>query len=187
MVPNEGRTPEGAGIALVGYRGTGKSTVGRLVARRLDRAFIDTDIEIAARAGMKVAEVFRRMGEPAFRELEARVIQDCARLSGLVLATGGGAVLKMRNVYTLRRFGWVAWLAAPPEVLAERLRDDPAGPRPGLTPAGPIAEIGEVLQARTPYYAMAADLAIPTEGIAPAEVAERVIRGWRAARMEHPR
>lgn len=181
------RTPEGDGIALVGYRGTGKSTIGRLVARRLDMEFIDTDAEIGLRAKMPAAEVFRARGEAAFRDMEERVIQDCAGLRGLVLATGGGAVLRERNVRTLRDFGRVVWLTARPEVLADRLRNDPAGPRPALTSAGPIAEIEQVLRGRWAAYSLAADFAVETDDVPPAEVADRLIRAWRAARPGCPR
>ncbi|WP_435009751.1 shikimate kinase [Tundrisphaera lichenicola] len=169
------------GLALVGYRGTGKSTVGRIVAERLGRDFADADREVEALAGRSIRSIFEEDGEPAFREWESRVLLDLtARLVGGVVATGGGAVLSEANRQALRNFGLVAWLSADPESLLHRLRSSRRGveDRPSLTPAGTLGEIAEVLQARTPLYQEAAHVIIPTDGRTPEQVADAVLEAW---------
>jgi shikimate kinase len=167
------------GLALVGYRGTGKTTVGRLLAERLGRPFVDADRELEARAGRPIRAIFAEEGEPAFRDLEEATLRDLAARPGVVLATGGGVVLRGPNRRALRRFGFVVWLTASPDVLAGRLRDDGGG-RPALTAAGPLAEIAAVLEARTPLYREVADAVVETEGRTPAQVADAVLAAWSA-------
>jgi shikimate kinase len=171
----------GPGLVLIGYRGTGKSTVGRLVAERLARPFLDTDAEIEARAGRTIASLFREGGEATFRDWEERTLADLtAGNAGAVLATGGGAVLRETHRRRLRRFGFVAWLTADPTELARRLEADGAGlaARPALTAAGTLDEITQVLQARSPLYAELADAVIPTDRKTPREVAKAVLQCW---------
>ena len=125
-----GRSTDGppAGLALIGARGSGKSTVGRLVADRLGWAFEDADEALERAAGRSIAAIFADDGEPTFRDLEERTIAALTGRSRLVLATGGGAVLRESNRRALRRFGLVVWLDADPETLAGRLRADAGGP-----------------------------------------------------------
>ena len=172
-----GSGPSRRGIALVGYRGTGKSTVGRIVAGRLGRPFVDADTALEARFGRPIREIFWDLGEPVFRDWEEQVLADLTAGGDLVLATGGGAVLRGSNCKALRAFGFVAWLSAPPGLLAARLGANPAAVagRPALTGAGTLGEIAEVLAAREPLYREAADVEVPTEGRSPSEVAEAVI------------
>lgn len=173
--------PRGRGIALVGYRGTGKSTVGRLLADRLGRDFVDLDREIEARDGRPIRAIFAEDGEPAFREREARAFLDLTgRPGGAVLATGGGAILAEGNRRALREFGFVAWLTAEPDTLASRLRASRRGveDRPPLTPAGTLAEIAGVLGARTPLYREVADVAVATDRRTADQVAEAVLEAW---------
>ncbi len=174
----------GIRVVLVGYRGTGKSSVGKLLARRLNRPFADSDAELEARAKRTVAEIFSEDGEQSFRDQEERVILDLlASGSGMVLATGGGAILRSRTREALRRHGVVVWLTAPASELAQRMLADRRGlaARPSLTPAGTIGEIEEVLQARTPLYAEVAHLTIDTVGKSAVQVVELIIRGWPGA------
>lgn len=164
------------GVGLVGSRGTGKSTVGRLVAGRLGLPFFDADRVLEARVGRSIPDVFRDLGEPAFRDWEERVLAELTAGPPCVLATGGGAVLRAVNRERLRAFGRVVWLTAPAEVLAERLAADGAGSgRPALTAAGTLHEIAEVLAARQPLYREVADAAVPTERRTPEQVADALL------------
>jgi shikimate kinase len=172
------RPPRGQGLALVGYRGTGKSTVGQILAERLNRPFLDADLELEARAGRSIASIFAEDGEPAFRAREARTLQVLVRgHPAAVLATGGGVVLRPANRRLLRRFGFVAWLKADPAELALRLHADRASgkERPALTTAGLIAEIAAVLEHRAALYREVADAEVETEGRTPDEVAGAIL------------
>jgi shikimate kinase len=168
------------GLALVGVRGTGKSTVGRLLAERLDRPFLDADAVLEARLGTSIPTLFAEQGEPVFRDWEERVLADLTGQSGAVIATGGGVVLRATNRRRLREFGLVVWLAADPETLAQRLRSDPRGlaGRPALTSSGTLDEIANVLEARTPLYQEVADAVVQTQGRTAREVAEAVFEVW---------
>ena len=120
----------GRGVALVGYRGTGKSTVGRLLAGRMDRAFVDVDLEIEARAGRSIERDLRRAGRAGLPRLGGtNAWPSCSSsFPTAVVATGGGAVLREQNRRRLREFGVVVWLTARPDELARRLEaDDAAG------------------------------------------------------------
>src|SRR5262249_54254618 len=116
------------GLALVGTRGTGKSTVGRILAERLVRPFLDADVELEARLGRTIAAIFAEDGEPAFRDWEERLLAELTSTHpGAILATGGGVVLRATNRCTLRSFGFVVWLRAEPALAAARLQADRQG------------------------------------------------------------
>ncbi len=185
---DQARTP--ARIALVGLRGSGKSTVGTLLGRELARPFVDLDREIErlnaesrpAESALRAGDILARLGEPLYRDLEARALRETLALRGpLVLATGGGVILRDENRALLRQETWVVWLEAPVEELARRLASDP-NPRPPLTPAGRLtgsaspAELAVLRDARQGLYQEVAHLRIRTEGMSPAEVA-RLLRG----------
>jgi shikimate kinase len=175
----------GRGLVLIGYRGTGKSTIGRILAERSGRRFLDADREIEARSGRTIRSIFAGSGEPAFRDWEERILADLiAEAPGAILATGGGAVLREANRRRLREFGFVAWLTAEPAELARRLEADRPGlaDRPPLTAAGTVDEISVVLAARTPLYRGMADAVIPTDGRDPRQVAEAILGCWTLAR-----
>ncbi len=172
----------GPGLALVGYRGTGKSTVGKILADRLDLRFLDADLEIEARAGRSIASIFAESGEPTFRDWEEQTLRELAkRHPGAVLASGGGAVLRPSNRRLLLDFGFVVWLRAEPAELARRLEADlRAGTeRPALTSAGTVNEIAQVLSARAPLYREVADLAIETLDRTPDAIAALILDLWR--------
>lgn len=171
------RGRRGDGLALVGYRGTGKSTVGRLLADRLDRPFVDADREIEARAGRTIRAIFAEQGEPAFRDLEELVLAELADLPGAILAAGGGAVLRASNREALRRVGFVVRLLADPDAIARRIEADPSE-RPALTILGTLGEIRRVLIEREPLYREAADAEVDTDGRSPEQVADAVISAW---------
>src|SRR5262249_2087036 len=155
--------PNRRGLVLIGYRGCGKSTVGKIVSARLGRPFFDSDVEIAARSGRSIAAIFAEEGEPAFRDWEERTI--AALVSdppGAVLATGGGAIVREVNRSRIRDFGFVTWIRADPEELARRLEADAArlDTRPPLTERGTLAEIAHVLADRAALYHETADVSI---------------------------
>jgi shikimate kinase len=169
------------GLVLIGYRGTGKTTVGRILAERSGRAFLDSDREIEDRSGRSIRSIFAELGEPAFRDWEERALADLTAANpGAILATGGGAVLREANRRRLRDFGLVVWLMAAPAELARRLEADRAGlaERPALTAAGTLEEIAQVLVARGPLYMGLADVIVPTDGKQPREVAEEILTAW---------
>jgi 3-dehydroquinate synthetase/shikimate kinase len=143
------------GIVLVGMPASGKSSVGRLVAERLGRPFVDTDQLIERRTGMPVAAYLDRHGEPAFREVEAAAVADACRTPGAVIGAGGGAVLEPLNRWALWHHGTVAWLDAPPETLLGRLEADGVA-RPTMQPYG-VERLASALADRAPMY-RAADL-----------------------------
>lgn len=161
-------------IALIGYRGTGKTTVGRLLAGRLGCDFTDADVELERRLGISIAELFAAGRETYFRDEEESTIRELTARTGLVLATGGGAVLRESSRADLRRFGPIVWLRADPRILADRLRADGAA-RPALTPAGVLDEITHVLTEREPIYREAADLAIDTDDRSADQVVEAIL------------
>ena len=144
-------------IVLIGMRGAGKSTLGRALAARLSRPFVDIDELIGELAGRPADVVLARDGEPAFRALEERALRLAAGRAGAVVATGGGSVLHADAFASLARGARVAWLDAPPEVLLARAS---AHPRPPLTNLPPLDEIRAVLARRAPLYRAAADFII---------------------------
>jgi shikimate kinase len=168
-------------IVLVGYRATGKSTVGRLVAERLGWEFVDSDGEVVRRSGREIGEIFANDGEAKFRELEAEAVRALAGRERQVMATGGGAVLGEGNRRAIGEAGMVVHLAGEPETLAARLARDPAG-RPSLTGMGLIEEVGEILRQRLPIYREVADVVVATDELDAEGVAEEVVRLWRVER-----
>lgn len=167
-------------LYLIGYRGTGKTTIARLVAERVGAEWADADREIEKLAGKTIATIFRDEGEPAFRDLEARVVAELAKRSGVIVSLGGGAILREENRKLLKDSGRCIWLTATPETIAARLAGDSAtnGQRPSLTPLGTLAEIETVLAARTPLYRGLASFTIATDGHSPEKIAEIVARMW---------
>ncbi len=164
-------------LVLIGYRGTGKSAVARLLATRLAWPWFDADVEIELRAGKSIARIFADDGEPTFRDLESAVIADLAARDRVVLAVGGGAVMRPQNREALARQGGVVWLTASAETLWQRLASDPATAlrRPPLTAAGGITEIIATLAAREPVYRQCAQWEVDTENRTPAEVADAIL------------
>jgi len=172
------RAGQGRGVVLVGSRGTGKSTVGQLLGKRLGLPFVDADPALEARFGCPIRTIFAEHGEPVFRDREQQVLAELTAGPPAVLATGGGVVLRPENRVMLRRFGFVVWLSADPSVLAARLAASPQGlaDRPSLTSAGTLAEIAEVLAARASLYREVADAVVATDTRTVDEVVEAVAR-----------
>lgn len=145
---------------LVGLMGAGKTTVGRALARKADKTFYDSDQEIEARTGVRVATIFDIEGEVRFREREAQVIADLVRLNDIVLATGGGAVLREDNRRLLAEHGTVIYLRANIDDLLARTQFDRN--RPLLRTADPRAKLASLFEQRDPLYREIADLVIDT-------------------------
>jgi shikimate kinase len=163
-------------VMLIGYRGTGKSTVARLLAERLGWAWIDADDEIERRAGRTIREIFAIGGEVAFRGWESQVVEDLSRRRHSVVALGGGAVLRHENRAWIRE-GWVVWLTAPAETVLARVAADPAtaSRRPNLTVSGGLAEIQQLLIVREPLYRECADCVVNTVDKTPEQVTGEIV------------
>jgi shikimate kinase len=165
-------------IVLIGYRGTGKSTVGRLVAPQLGLEFIDADEELERHAGRSIREIFASGGEADFRDLEAAVISDLLQGDQRVTALGGGAVLRPENrALICQAKNCVVWLQANAETLDQRISADAATSqrRPNLTATGGLPEIERLLEIRAPLYRECARFAVDTEGKTPEQIAAEVV------------
>lgn len=149
-------------IFLVGMPGAGKTTVGRQLARRMQRSFIDADHEIETRTGVRIPLIFDIEGEQGFRDREARVIAELAQESNLIVATGGGAVLRPQNRVALKQGGTVVYLYVPPRLVFERTRLDPN--RPLLQVADPMQKIEQLFVERDHLYREVADIVINSTG-----------------------
>ncbi|MCC6488678.1 MAG: shikimate kinase [Candidatus Hydrogenedentes bacterium] len=165
-------------IVLIGYRGTGKSAVGTLVAERLGMACVGMDARIVGKAGMSIPEIVAQRGWPGFRDLESEVAREYAAQDGLVIDAGGGVIERPENVEVLRANGTVFWLKASVPTIVLRIQGDTQ--RPSLTGGKSFTdEVAEVLERRTPLYQNAAHHAIDTDALTPEEVADRVVELWR--------
>ncbi len=152
-------------IVLIGYRGAGKTTVGRALAARLGWPFADTDALIEAEAGRSIADLFAAEGQAGFRRREREAIARVTAAVGQVIAVGGGAVTDPANLERLRSAGTVVWLTARAEVLWRRIRFDANThrTRPGLTDEGGLQEVRTVLAHREAAYRAVAHLVLDTE------------------------
>ena len=168
-------------IVLLGYRGSGKTTVGRLLAGRTGRAFIDTDEQIVRRAGMTIKEIFECDGEQRFRDIESTVLDEVLRESDAVIALGGGAILRPANRQALRRSGHTCiYLAADATTLHARIHADPgtAQNRPALTQlGGGIEEVRKVLQQREGLYQEVMTQKIDVATLSAAQVVDQIVNG----------
>lgn len=149
-------------IVLIGYRGAGKSVVGRRLAARLGRKLVSTDAEIVKRAHCTIPEIIAQKGWDYFRDLESEICRELAGHDQLVIDTGGGAILRTQNVEALKKNGIVFWLEASVGTITKRIGRDTQ--RPSLTGTKSfVDEIQDVLQERTPKYQAAADHVIATD------------------------
>lgn len=160
-------------IYLVGMMGAGKTTVGRELARRLGKRFIDCDHELQARTGVSVTTIFQVEGEDGFRKRESQLLAELVRDHDVVLATGGGAVLRPENRENLARHGVVVYLRVLPQHLWARTRHDRN--RPLLQVPNPQERIEELFAARDPLYAEVADVVLESGGGGARTVVRRLI------------
>ena len=165
-----------APVFLIGYRGTGKTSVARELAGQLGCHWVDADDLIEQMTGKTIAAIFADEGEAGFREWESRVVATLSRKRRAVVALGGGAVLREDNREAICAAGPVVWLTASVDTILERVAADSttANRRPNLTVAGGRAEIEALLAIRTPHYRQCATLVVDTEGKTSAEVAEEI-------------
>jgi len=161
-------------IVLMGYRGTGKSTVGRLLALRLGRELVSTDAEIVKHAQHSIPEIVAQKGWEHFRDLESDICREFAGRDQLVIDTGGGAILRVQNVEALKKNGTVFWLTASVETIAKRIGSN--NQRPSLTGTKSfVDEIQDVLRERTPKYQAAADHSIATDSRSVNQLVETIL------------
>jgi len=166
-------------LFLVGMPGSGKSTLGRLLAKRLDKRFYDTDAELERRLGVTIPVIFELEGEPGFRDRETAIIGEFVGYENVILATGGGAVLRNENRLCLKQNGTVLYLHAPPETLWDRTRRSKH--RPLLQAADPLARLNELYQFRDPIYREVADFVVESDQEQVIRLAQRLEQQLRAA------
>jgi shikimate kinase len=174
-------------VFLIGYRGSGKTTVGRLVADRVGWPFLDADTVLEGRYGRTIRDIFAAEGEAGFRDKETTVLGDLCRMTNTVIATGGGVVLREENRHALQRHGLVAWLSADPRTLLTRIQGDPttAARRPDLAGGG-LAEVEQLLAVREPLYRGCADVEVAAGALSPEQAADAILAAWRTFRWPRP-
>ena len=178
-------TPSGPiSVFLVGLPGSGKSTVGRQLARRLGRDFYDSDQVLEKALGCSIREFFDRSGEQAFRDQEEATIAELARLPGIVLSTGGGTVLRPANRQVLRDHGWVVYLKSQPEDIFRRLRHDKT--RPLLQVEDPLARLKELQRVRDPLYRETAHCILETGRPSVTSVVGHIAMQLEQSELSHP-
>lgn len=164
-------------ITIIGYRGTGKTTVGAELARRLGWDYVDMDPEIERQSGKSIAAIFNEDGEPHFRDLESSELSRQLSREQLVLSPGGGAILRDDNRSLIQKSGPVVWLTADVETIAARVKTDPTSSarRPALTGLDFLSEIQQVLAQRQPLYAEIATITVRTDHRTPASIVDEIV------------
>lgn len=167
----------GMNLVLIGYRGSGKSCVGRTLAGRLGWAFVDTDDLIQERAGMTIREIFAARSEAGFRDLESQAVAEVTQRDRHVISTGGGAVLRDENVRLLRQAGQVVYLTAPADVLWNRIYADAPRhtTRLKMDPTTGLEQIRRALLEREPIYSRVCDLTVDTTGLSVEVIADQIL------------
>lgn len=163
---------QGINLYLIGMMGSGKTTIGQILAKQLDYRFIDTDELISKVANQSIAEIFATEGEEAFRDIESQVLSQLCAYQKFVISTGGGIILKKMN-WSYLRHGIIIWLNVPVEELYNRLKEDTT--RPLLQHPEPLKQLQTLLEQRTPLYAQA-DLEIMiNSGDTPEEISNQIL------------
>jgi shikimate kinase len=166
-------------VVLIGFRCAGKSTVGRALAEKLGREFLDCDEYIEQKTHLTIREIFDLAGESYFRSLESQAVEQLSKLDGKVIATGGGAALKRQNMKHLKRGGIVFFLEVGADEAWDRIRQDPKtkSRRPPLTEEqDPKTEIRQQVEFRKPYYQSAADVVVKTDGRSVDEIVGEIVK-----------
>ncbi|MEJ6647449.1 MAG: shikimate kinase [Akkermansiaceae bacterium] len=164
-------------IVLIGFMGTGKSTIGRELSKMLSYPLIDTDHAIAKKAGKSIPKIFAEDGEEAFRKMETDLLEELLEKEGNIIATGGGIVGSERNRNILRQLGYVVWLAASPEEILDRTSRN--NNRPLLNNEDPSGTILRLLAERNPLYSEASHLNIETDQLCFDEICNGIIESAR--------
>lgn len=169
-------------IFLIGYRGTGKSTVAQKLSERLGWEWLDADVVFEKTHGRTIAAVFAGDGETVFRDLESKLLAELCRESRVIIATGGGVVLREENRARLRASGRVIWLTADAGTIWQRIQHDPAtsAMRPNLTTGG-LHEINDLLRVREPLYRSNADFTVDTTALTSEQVVAAIAK-WLESR-----
>ena len=163
-------------LYLIGFRGSGKSTIAPLVAKQLGWSFDDSDEQVVLLAGCPISQIFQDYGEATFREWETTVLLALSRQSSVVVSTGGGCPLSITNRDLMTETGKIVWLRAKAEVLWARIKADDKNQaqRPDLTKDGGFVEVQRVLESRTSIYAACADYTVDVESLTPEHIAKQV-------------
>jgi len=159
-------------IVLIGYRGTGKSVVGELLAKRVQMTCVGMDSAIVKKAGMSITKIVEKYGWQRFRDMESEMARELARLDNIIIDTGGGVIEKSENMEALKKNSCIIWLKASVDTIVSRIQGD--SQRPPLTAKTFTQEIEEVLEQRTPKYESATHLQIDTDELTPEEIAYRI-------------
>jgi shikimate kinase len=164
-------------IVLVGYRGTGKSAVGAIVAERLGMQCIAMDVKIVEKVGMSIPEFVEEHDWPAFRNVESEVARELSGVDNIVVDSGGGVIERPENIDALRTNGIIIWLKASVDAIVSRIEGGTE--RPSLTGVKSFTdEVEEILDRRIPKYAAAAQYEVDTDDLTPEQVADRVVGFW---------
>lgn len=161
-------------IMLIGFMGSGKSTVCACLEEKYGFTAVETDALIAGREGMSINEIFAERGEEYFRDLESGLIEELSEKSGLAVSCGGGAALREKNVANMKKNGRVVWLTASPGTIYGRVKD--SNERPLLNGNMNVEYIAALLAARRPFYEKAADLIVKTDGRDACDICGEILR-----------
>ena len=167
-------------IVLIGFMGTGKTSVGIRLAETLGMSFVDTDDLIEKDSGMIISDIFSKMGEDYFRDLESKVAEKISKLENQVVATGGGIVKREKNIENLKKTGVIFCLDASPEIILQRTSG--YAHRPLLQVDDPISRIRDLLKEREPLYAKA-DYRIDASELTVEQVADKINNIWKETRV----
>lgn len=168
-------------IVLIGFMGSGKSSVGRHVSDMTGHRFVDTDLLVSQKARMGISRIFRELGEEEFRRMETTVLQELVGVCGIILATGGGVVLREENRKLLHEIGIVIWLDAEPDVIFERVSR--TSKRPLLATDNPRETFDQLREQRLSIYEAAAVAKIDSSGLTHQQAARKVLEA--ASRQIH--
>jgi len=165
-------------IVLIGYRCSGKTEVGKILSRELEKDFLDTDELIQGNAGCSIETIISKDGWNRFREIEKSLIEEVSRRDNMIIATGGGVVMDEDNVKNLKKNAWIVWLDGKLDVLRQRMnREQRSGNvRPSLTGVDPLEEIQQVMDVRIPLYKKTANFVVDTSTLTSREVAASIIK-----------
>ena len=165
-------------LFLIGYRCSGKTTVGKAIAETLDWDFVDADILLTAACGKSIKEIIDTEGWASFRRMERSTLEQICAKQRQVVATGGGVVLDAANIETMKSSGQVVWLVATAATIHSRMRADnnTEHMRPALTQKGTLAEIDELLAERRPHYERVSDFFVRTDKMSIDEIVRKIIK-----------